>query len=56
MDVEYLKENVGTVLTKALVKVAVEQPEDAVDFVGNFLLNYVANEKRELKVILFYNK
>lgn len=50
MDVQYLKDNVGPVLTEALVQLAIDQPEDAVDFVGTFLLRYVENQKKDQKV------
>lgn len=49
-DYAYLKETVGTPLTKALAQVALHQPHDPVDYVGNFLLQHVANLRRQEKV------
>jgi hypothetical protein len=50
MDSKYLKESVGPALSKGLCAVAVEQPEDPVEFLGNYLLNFVAVEERLQKV------
>ena len=47
MDSKYLKANVGDALTKGLSSIAVSQPADAVDFLGNFLLNYHAQKLAE---------
>ena len=49
-DFAYLKETVGDPLTKALAKLALMQPEDPVDFVGHYLLNHVANVRREAEL------
>ena len=47
MDADYLKAHVGTALAKALSEVVVKNPEDAIDFIGNFLIKY-ANDNEEL--------
>lgn len=46
-DSAYLKANVGDALTKGLSSIAISQPADAVDFLGNFLLNYHAQKLAE---------
>ena len=46
-DFAYLKETVGTPLTQALAQVTLKQPQDPVEFVGSFLLNHVANIRRQ---------
>jgi hypothetical protein len=45
MDAEYLKSNVGEVLANGLTAVVLNQPEDSVDFLGRWLLNYVQSAK-----------
>ena len=40
MDAAYLKEHVGSALAQALSQVVVDQPEDAIDYIGNFLLQH----------------
>lgn len=45
-DFAYLKETVGLTLSQAMANVALQQPEDPVDFVGNYLLNHVKNVRR----------
>lgn len=48
MDVAYLKENVGDVLAEGLSQVLIRQPEDSVEFLATWLLQYVdAKDKRE---------
>ncbi|RLN59017.1 hypothetical protein BBJ28_00006805 [Nothophytophthora sp. Chile5] len=43
LDRTYLRATVGAPLTEALAQLAVLQPDDPVDFLGNFLLKHVAN-------------
>jgi hypothetical protein len=50
MDSKYLKESVGAALSKGLSAVAVEQPDDPVEYLGNYLLNFVAIEERLQRV------
>lgn len=45
MDAEYLKKTVGPALTQAMTSMIVEQPRDAVEYVGNYLLAYVDREE-----------
>ena len=40
MDADYLKAHVGPALAKALSEVVVKNPEDAIDFIGNFLIKF----------------
>ena len=46
-DAAYLKSTVGDALSKGMAQVAVSQPNDAVDFLGQFLLNYYATKVAE---------
>lgn len=45
----YLKENVGPALTKAMAALAVAQPNDAVDFLGKWLLRYAETEEARIE-------
>ncbi|KAH9104137.1 hypothetical protein AeMF1_019694 [Aphanomyces euteiches] len=45
-DFVYLKNTVGAPLAEALAQMALEQPEDPIDYVGNYLLKFVANERQ----------
>ena len=49
-DSAYLTKSVGDALSTGLAAVAVQQPADAVDFLGNYLLNYVETKRSELAV------
>jgi hypothetical protein len=51
MDAEYLKETVGQALADGLSAVAISQPSDSVEFLGQYLLKYVALKERELQVV-----
>ena len=53
MDTAYLKSTVGEALAQGLTAVAVNQPDDAVDYLGNFLLQYVQKKQIEAKVWRF---
>ena len=46
-DAAYLKSTVGDALTKGMTAIAVQQPKDAVEFMGKFLLNYYAVKSAE---------
>ncbi len=50
MDAAYLKENIGEVLAEGLTHVLVRQPEDSVEFLANWLLEYVDSKEKEQKV------
>lgn len=54
MDAAYLKENVGEVLAEGLAQVLVRQPEDSVEFLANWLLDYVDKQEAQAKVCVFY--
>ncbi|EQC35039.1 hypothetical protein SDRG_07279 [Saprolegnia diclina VS20] len=45
-DFVYLKTAVGAPLAEALAQLALDQPEDPIEYVGKYLLKYVANEKK----------
>ena len=40
MDAAYLQKHVGPALAQALSEVVVKNPEDAIDFIGNYLIQY----------------
>lgn len=50
MDAAYLEKNVNAVLSEGLAAVVLQKPQDPVDFLGKFLLNYVSNEELKAKV------
>lgn len=50
MDNDYLKASVGDALTQGLSAVAVKQPDDPVEFLGNFLIAYVDTKQKEMEV------
>ena len=45
MDALYLKDNVYAAVTEALASMAVALPEDKVEYIGKYLLNYVERKK-----------
>eukprot|EP00742_Colponemidia_sp_Colp-10_P004074 GILJ01004347.1.p1 GENE.GILJ01004347.1~~GILJ01004347.1.p1 ORF type:complete len:572 (-),score=147.36 GILJ01004347.1:176-1870(-) len=49
-DVLYLKEQVGPYLAEGLASVCISQPEDPVDFLGKWLLNFVSTKELELQL------
>ncbi|CAM9321950.1 unnamed protein product, partial [Phaeothamnion confervicola] len=50
MDADYLKRTVGDPLSEALARMVVAQPTDAVGYIGDYLLNYVAQRKMEIRL------
>lgn len=56
MDAQYLKTNVNDALAEALTSMAVALPEDGVEYVGNFLLQYVERRHVQLKVAENYQQ
>jgi len=46
---KYLNDNIGQVLSKALSEMSVQQPNDGVDFLSQWLKNYADQE--EIKLI-----
>lgn len=49
MDAEYLQSTVGPVLSEAMTKMVVTQPVDAVEFLGDYLIDYVRRTKLAAK-------
>ncbi|KAE9145340.1 hypothetical protein PF006_g9804 [Phytophthora fragariae] len=47
LDHAYLRQAVGGPLTEAMAHLAMLQPEDPVDFLGNYLLKHVANVEEQ---------
>ena len=47
LDASFLQQHVGPALAKALSEVVVKNPEDAIDFIGNYLIKY-AKDNEEL--------
>ncbi|ETP34747.1 hypothetical protein F442_16973 [Phytophthora nicotianae P10297] len=50
LDHAYLRQTVGAPLTEAMVQLAILQPEDPVEFLGNYLLKHVANVETQQKL------
>ncbi|KAG3198111.1 hypothetical protein JG687_00004907 [Phytophthora cactorum] len=50
LDHAYLRQTVGTPLTEAMAQLAILQPEDPVEFLGNYLLKHVANVEAQQKL------
>eukprot|EP01041_Mallomonas_annulata_P004831 gene4831-9631_t len=48
MDAEYLKKNVNVALMESLASMAIAKPDDCVDYIGKYLLQYV--ERGALKI------
>jgi hypothetical protein len=48
MDAAYLQKHVQNALSEALLAMAIHQPEDSVDFVGQYLIDYVARESAQV--------
>jgi hypothetical protein len=49
MDAAYLKENVGEVLAEGLTQVVLRQPEDSVEYLANWLLDFVSSKTQKAK-------
>lgn len=52
MDAAYLRKHVQPALTEALLAMAVEQPEDSVEFVGRYLLELVQRDIRQVALAM----
>ena len=50
MDAQYLKLNVNDAVVEALTSMAVSQPEDGVEYLGRYLLQYVERRQLQQKV------
>ena len=51
MDAQYVKNNVNDALVEALTSMAVSQPDDAIEFLGKYLLNWVDRKTIQAKVL-----
>lgn len=51
LDQAYLRTTVAAPLTAAMAQLAILQPEDPVEFLGNYLLKFVANELEAQRVM-----
>lgn len=49
MDCEYLKKSVSPALEKGLAQIVVEQPKDPLEFLGDYLMEYVSKMEKEKK-------
>lgn len=49
MDADYLKKTVGDALSEGMARVVAQQPADAVDFLGRFLVNFANVKEQELE-------
>jgi hypothetical protein len=52
MDAKYLRENVNEALIEALASMAVSMPDDSVEYVGKYLIQYVERKALKAKVVL----
>ena len=46
----YLEEHVQTELTKAISEATIQNPKDAVDFIGNYLIKIVEDDSKSKEV------
>lgn len=46
---DYIKENIGVALRKALAAAVVHNPSDPIDYIANYLLNFRKSELRDLE-------
>jgi isopropylmalate/homocitrate/citramalate synthase len=53
MDSQYLKQHINDALSEALSSMAVALPEDSVEYVGNFLIEYCERRKRKAAVRIY---
>ncbi len=49
MDATYLKTNVMSALTEGLTAMSIKTPDDQIEFLGNYLKQYVERKKKEKK-------
>ncbi len=54
MDTEYLKANVNVALMEGLASMAIDRPDDSVDYLGKYLLQYVTRGASKAKVNIVY--
>jgi hypothetical protein len=50
MDAAYLEKHVQSALTEALLAMAIQQPEDGVEFVGQYLLEFVRRDIASVRI------
>ena len=53
MDALYLKENIQDALSQALTSMVISSPDDPIEFLGNYMLNYVERKSKLKKVNLY---
>lgn len=51
LDHAYLRATVAAPLTSAMAQLAILQPEDPIEFLGNYLLKFVAHELETQRVV-----
>ncbi len=56
MDALYLKENINNAISEALTSMVVQSPDDPIEYLGSYLLNYVDRhiEKKEVRSFMQY--
>jgi hypothetical protein len=54
MDAQYLQQNVNEALIEALASMAITMPEDGVEFIGKYLLQYVSRKQNRSMVNQFF--
>ncbi len=50
MDSQYLKDTVGLALSRGVAAASINHPHDPIDYLANWLIKYVENQKRDQKV------
>ena len=50
MDALYLKENINDAISEGLTAMVVQSPDDPIEYLGNYLLNYVDRQIEKKKV------
>lgn len=50
LDTAYLREHVGSALSAGLAQLALKNPADSVDFLGNWLLSCIENRRRDVEI------
>lgn len=50
MDALYLKENINDAISEGLTAMVVQSPDDPIEYLGNYLLNYVDRQIGKKKV------
>lgn len=50
MDAQYLKKNINDALVEALASMAISLPEDGVEYIGKYLIQYVDRQEQHKNV------